>query len=92
MFLQSSNSVIPKLKRKNKHMDTTEIIEQIVGELLNIMNFEGQVAIDKKEENILVNIQTEEAGYLIGQAGANLNAFQHLVKVMLSKKINQPCS
>ena len=53
------------------------------------MGFEAEIEIDASDsQNIIVNVQTEEAGYLIGQAGANLQALQHLVRLLVNKKIN----
>lgn len=72
-------------------MDNLETIKEITGHLLEKMDFEGQVLVDKDEQNNLsVNIQTEEAGFLIGQSGANLDAFQYLIKVIIGKKTGQP--
>jgi len=69
----------------------TDIIKQIITDLLEKMGFQGKVEIDAADQNNLVaNIQTEEAGFLIGQAGANLQALQHLSRVLVSKKLAQP--
>ncbi|MBU1291932.1 KH domain-containing protein [Patescibacteria group bacterium] len=68
-------------------MDKTKIIENTIKELLEAMKFNGQVVVDEPEiDNILVNIQTEEAGFLIGQDGANLDALQHLSRILVNKK------
>lgn len=72
-------------------LDNLETIKETVGRLLEKMDFEGRVLADKNEQNELsVNIQTEEAGFLIGQAGVNLDALQHLIKVIVGKKTGQP--
>lgn len=71
--------------------DKLELIKETITELLERMGFTGQIDIDSSDkENILVNIQTEEAGFLIGQAGINLDALQHLVRVLVGKKNGQP--
>lgn len=73
------------------NLDKLSIIKETITELLKTMDFIGQVVIDDSDkENILANIQTEQAGFLIGQAGANLDALQHLVRVLISKKTGQP--
>lgn len=65
----------------------TEIIKQTITELLEKMGFQGKVEVDASDaNNIIANIQTDEANFLIGQAGANLQAFQHLSRVLVSKK------
>lgn len=63
------------------------IIKETIAELLKSMNFEGDIFIDESDkDNIIVNIQTEQAGFLIGQAGANLDALQCLARILVSKK------
>lgn len=69
--------------------DYSAIIKQIISNLLAKMGFETDIDIDATDqEDIMVNIQTDEAGFLIGQAGANLQALQHLTRVLVNKKIN----
>jgi len=69
-------------------IEHTETIKQIIEQLINKMGFEAQVSIgDSSDQNIAINIQTDEAGYLIGQAGANLQALQHLARILVNKKI-----
>lgn len=69
--------------------DYSAIIKQIISNLLAKMGFETDIDIDATDqEDIMVNIQTDEAGFLIGQAGANLQALQHLARVLVNKKIN----
>jgi len=68
-------------------MENIEFIKKTITELLEKMNFKGEVNIDSSDQdNILVNIRTDEAGFLIGQAGVNLDALQYLSRVLISKK------
>ncbi|MEA2113059.1 MAG: R3H domain-containing nucleic acid-binding protein [Patescibacteria group bacterium] len=68
-------------------MKNKDIIKETVEELLQKMNFEGYLDINSyNEEDTLVNIQTKQAGSLIGQSGANLNALQRIARVMVNKK------
>jgi len=72
-------------------MKEAEVIKETIGQLLKLIDFQGGVDVDySDEDNILVNIQTEQAGFLIGQAGANLSALQHLARILVSKKNGQP--
>jgi len=72
-------------------MDKENIIRETIKELLEVMHFDGQVAVDNPEpDNILANIQTEQAGFLIGQAGANLDALQHIIRILVNKKNQEP--
>ena len=71
-------------------MEKIELIKKTIAELLETMGFEGHVVVnDSDENNILVNIKTQQAGFLIGQGGANLDALQHLSRVLVSKKNNE---
>lgn len=72
-------------------MKETEIIKTTIKKLLALMSFEGEVEVDdSQKDNILVNIQSEEAGFLIGQAGANLEALQHIARMLVNKENEQP--
>lgn len=72
-------------------MDTLKIIKQSTKELIEKMGFEVDFDIDAFDQNnIIVNIKTDEAGFLIGQSGGNLQAIQHLVRVLVNKKLGFP--
>jgi len=71
-------------------MEKAEIIKKTIVELLETMGFDGDVAVNGSDEkNILVNIETQHAGFLIGHTGTNLDALQHLARVLVSKKSNE---
>ncbi len=71
-------------------MDKKDIIKETVTELLKLMNFNGDVFIDDfDKDNIIVNIQTDQAGFLIGQAGTSLDALQCIARTLVNKKINE---
>ncbi len=72
-------------------MDKIKIIKKTVKELLEAMCFDGDVVVDDlQSDSILVNVQTEQAGFLIGQAGANLDALQHIARILVNKKNQEP--
>lgn len=67
-----------------------ETIKQLISELLSKMDFEGQVEVDdSSQEILLVKIESDEAGFLIGQNGMNLAAFQHLARAIANRKLGQ---
>lgn len=74
--------------------DNLDIIKNITGELLTIIGINSVVTVNynNSEECILVNIQTEQinSGFLIGQGGINLDSLQHLVRLLVNKKTDQP--
>lgn len=72
-------------------MNKINIIKKTIEELLKVMHFDGNIIIDDSElDSILANIQTEQAGFLIGQAGVNLDALQHIARILVNKKNEEP--
>jgi spoIIIJ-associated protein len=64
-----------------------ENLIQLTEDLLLKMGFEGKVEIDDSQPDLLaVKIQSEEAGFLIGQGGENLFALQHLARAISHKR------
>ncbi len=69
-------------------MSKEEIIKKTIDDLLKVMEINGEVNIENSDDEIFANITTDQAGFLIGQEGFNLNAFQHLVRLLVAKKNN----
>jgi len=61
-----------------------KIISEKIKETLEKMTFEGaQIEISKNEEDVLVfNIKTDDSSFLIGQYGVNLQALQHVIRMV----------
>ena len=69
----------------------SEAIKQTIQELMSKMHIYGEVAIDETDkENIFVSVKTDQAGFLIGQAGAHLDAFQYLARALVNKRTGEP--
>lgn len=71
-----------------------ETIRETIAEIVKKMGFESQVEIQKEtqndEENIVFNVKIEgDSNLLIGQYGVNLRAFQHLVRLIARKKMEE---
>ncbi|EKD46726.1 MAG: hypothetical protein ACD_67C00096G0001 [uncultured bacterium] len=69
---------------------TTEIIKKTIEELLEKMGFSGDVTIaqDENDDNIFCNITTDtDSNFLIGQHGTNLQALQHLSRLIVRKHV-----
>jgi spoIIIJ-associated protein len=68
-------------------------IQETVSELLKKMGISGETEIKNTihdgKENLLINIQTDEANFLIGQYGINLQSLQHIARVLARKKIDE---
>jgi spoIIIJ-associated protein len=75
--------------------ETQKTIKKIVADLVEKMGIVCQVEENKgtgEEESLILNIKTEESNYLIGQYGVNLQALQHIARVLTRKKIGEKIS
>lgn len=81
------------IKMEKENLKTEEIARECVENLLEKMGFKGEVSaektIEEERERILINIKTEESNFLIGQYGTNLEALQHLARIVARKKIEE---
>lgn len=68
-------------------MNPKELVEKVIGEILTQLEIEAQVAVDEEEENIVVTLETPDAGILIGHHGRNLEALQTVVSQMVFKQL-----
>ncbi len=69
---------------------TTAIIKKTIEELLSKMGFVGEVTINKTEEDdgVTCDIITDiDSNLLIGQHGVNLQALQHLARLVVRKHV-----
>ncbi len=70
--------------------NTESIIKETVQELIAKMGFKGEIELkttfDGEKENVICNIKTNESSFLIGQYGVNLQAIQHIARLLVRKK------
>ncbi|MFC1789440.1 protein jag [Patescibacteria group bacterium] len=65
-----------------------ETIKKETKNFFDKMTFNVEVEIPSpKEDTVFINIKTDEPQILIGEGGQTLNEIQHLLKVILRKKI-----
>ena len=71
----------------------SQIIKSITEDLLKKIGFEGEVVVtdSKEDENKFVcDIKTQkDANFLIGQNGDNLQALQHIVRLLVRKQTDE---
>lgn len=60
--------------------------QEILEQLLEKMDESGKVAGSQEDDRIILNIETEDAGLLIGKQGQTLEAIQYLITKILAKK------
>jgi len=79
--------------KEQKQHDIKEIIQQVVMELVEKMKIDCETEIKEisqdGRDNLICNIKTDESSYLIGQYGVNLQALQHLARVIVRKKTTE---
>lgn len=79
-----------QVEKKSEEM----IIKDSVQGLAEKMGIPSEIDIDKPEDGeeegvgFMVNIKTTESNYLIGQYGVNLQALQHLARIIVRKKFD----
>jgi len=67
---------------------TKDVIKKTIEELLQKMDFSAQVAISDEDDGIICDITTDtDSHFLIGQHGTNLQAVQHLARLMVRKNV-----
>ena len=75
---------------ENDTQDIREIVKSTIEELVNKLGIVCEVEADEIEQNeqktLILNIKTTESNYLIGQYGVNLQALQHISRVIVRKK------
>jgi spoIIIJ-associated protein len=65
-----------------------EKLKELTEELLLKTGFEASIEVGTgQQECLMINIQSEEAGLLIGQGGENLSALQHILRIIANKKL-----
>ena len=74
----------------NMEEQTKNIIKKTIEELLVQMGFSGKVSLTQTEDDdsIICNITTDtDSHFLIGQHGINLQAVQHLARLIVRKHV-----
>jgi spoIIIJ-associated protein len=62
--------------------------KELLTGILNRMSFECQVSVNETPEKIILNIEGDESGLLIGRRGQNLDALQYILNKAINKSDN----
>jgi len=65
------------------------LIQSAAEELLKRLHVDGIVKINKRDEAIVVDIESVEAAVLIGNKGESLDALQHLLRLSLNRHFDE---
>ncbi len=75
----------PALVRVTVLPQKPQLVEAVVGELLERMGFDCALEVETDDSAILVALEGERSGLLIGRHGQTLNALQYLVNIMVGR-------
>jgi spoIIIJ-associated protein len=64
-----------------------KVIEKTLGEFLKLLEIKGQSKFEENEEEIVVNLETDDGGIVIGRHGDTLASLQLILAFCLSKKL-----
>ena len=69
-------------------MDTEDLLKEVLQELLKKLGVEYKKIVINEDEvaSYLINIQSDNASLLIGYHGENIQALQHILKVLVWQK------
>jgi spoIIIJ-associated protein len=75
--------------------ENNKLIKETVVELLDTMGLEAKIEEERIEEVgdgqevYTINLMTDDPNLLIGQYGSNLQSFQHIVNVIIRRKVTE---
>jgi len=69
-----------------------KVLEEVTQEILEKLDVKGSIfiitnAMPDDDDSVCVQIQSKDSRYLIGKSGNNLFALQHLVRIIVSKRL-----
>jgi spoIIIJ-associated protein len=63
-----------------------EEVESLIAKMNFVSEVEVKKVVEEDGETLICNIKTKDSNYLIGQYGVNLQALQHIARVIVRKK------
>lgn len=60
-----------------------EIGVEVLRRLLDLLGLEGDVECERVDDSVVLNIEGDDLGVLIGRRGMTLSALQHIVRLMI---------
>lgn len=69
--------------------NASAVVKKTSEDLLFMLGLTASIEVEEKEEGFAVSIETEDSSLLIGYHGENLEAFQLILALMVSKKTGE---
>ncbi len=63
-----------------------EVGVEVMRRLLDLLGLEGDVGCERVGESVVLNIEGDDLGVLIGRRGMTLSALQHVVRLMIASR------
>jgi len=73
-------------RRAQQHEETAALAQDILENLLRGMNIQARVAVRAVSDPIVLDVETDNGGLIIGRRGETLSALQYLVNVLIGKR------
>lgn len=65
-------------------------VAEVLEQLLGMLSLEGSFDIEETDEAVLVSIETDDAGRLIGHQGETLTALQQIINQIMFRQMEEP--
>jgi len=72
--------------RSRERQDTARAAQEILERLLGYMEMPARVSVRDASDPIVLDVETDDGGLLIGRRGETLSALQYLVNVLIGKR------
>ncbi len=73
-------------RRAQQHEETAALAQDILENLLRGMNIQARVNVRTMSDPIVLDVETNNGGLIIGRRGETLSALQYLVNVLIGKR------
>jgi len=90
--LEEKNTLLKKIVRLEviKYNDITAYLKKIITSILKNMEIESNLEIKKRENQISIEIFSDNNAILIGKNGKNIQALQLILRQILNNQVGQP--
>ena len=78
-----------KKEAKKATPNNLELVKELAQKLIDLLEVDVKLQVEEKDESIVLNLETEDSGILIGYHGEALFAFQRILSLMVYKKTGE---
>jgi spoIIIJ-associated protein len=78
------------MEREQLAKEVVTIVTELIGKMGFVATVEAKEEEEEGKEVVICDIKTEDSSFLIGQYGLNLQSLQHIVRVIMRKRLEEP--